>query len=72
MRPGFKIIVQSNKFIFEFLKHKLDNKHKVYYHKKQNKDFFANCKDTDVLVTMSWGKTILEALIKPHLYHLKT
>ena len=30
MRPGFKIIVQSNKFIFEFLKHKLDNKHKVY------------------------------------------
>ena len=40
MRPGFKIIVQSNKFIFEFLKHKLDNKHKVYYHKKQNKDFF--------------------------------
>ena len=70
MRPGFKIIVQSNKFIFEFLKHKLDNKHKVYYHKKQNKDFFSNCKDADVLITMSWGKTIFGGTNKTSLIPL--
>ena len=58
MKPGLKIIVQSNKFIYDYLKKKFDKTHKVIYHKNQNKGFFSSCKDSDVLVTMSWGKTM--------------
>ena len=58
MKSGLKIIVQSNKFIYEYLKKKIGKIHKISYHKTQNKEFFSNCKDSDVLVTMSWGKTM--------------
>ena len=58
MKSGFKIIVQSSKFFYNYLKDNLNNIHEVMYFKTQNKDFFSNCKNTDVLITMSWGKSM--------------
>ena len=58
MKSGFKIIVQSSKFFYNYLKDNLNKIHEIKYFKTQSKDFFSNCKNTDVLITMSWGKSM--------------
>ena len=58
MKSGLKIIVQSSKFFYDYLKDNLNKIHEIKYFKTQNKEFFSECKNTDVLVTMSWGKSM--------------
>ena len=58
MKSGLKIIVQSSKFFYDYLKDNLNKMHEIKYFKAQNKEFFSHCKNTDVLITMSWGRSM--------------
>ncbi len=58
MKSRIKIVVQGTKLISDYLKKYLEVPNSVFYSKVQDDEFFKKAKNTDVLVTMSWGKSM--------------
>ena len=58
MKSNFKIVVQGTKLIADYLKKNLDIPNSVHYSKVQDNQFINKVKNADVLVTMSWGKSM--------------
>ena len=58
MKSNFKIVVQGTKLIADYLKKNLDIPNSVHYSKVQDNQFLNKVKNADVLVTMSWGKSM--------------
>ena len=58
MKSNFKIVVQGTKLIADYLKKNLDIPNSVHYSKIQDNQFLKKVKNADVLVTMSWGKSM--------------
>ena len=58
MKSRVKIVVQGTKLISDYLKKNLKVPNTVFYSKVQDDEFYKKAKNTDVLVTMSWGKSM--------------
>jgi len=54
----YKIVVQGTRKIIPYLKGYIKIPNKIFYFSKQNKSYFDKLKKADVVVTMSWGKTM--------------
>ena len=54
----YKIVVQGTKKIISYLKDYLKMPNKIFYFPKQNKNYFNKIKTAEVVITMSWGKTM--------------
>ena len=58
MKSKLQIVVQGTKLISNFLKQKLNIPMSIYYSSIQDNNYFKRVKNTDVLITMSWGKSM--------------
>ena len=70
----YKIVVQGTRKIITYLKRYLKIPYKLYYFAKQNEYYFKKLKNADVVITMSWGKTMwggTENLKVPEVQNLK-
>ena len=70
----YKIVVQGTRKIITYLKSYLKIPFKLYYFAKQNENYFKKLKKADVVITMSWGKTMwggTENLKVPEVQNLK-
>ena len=70
----YKIVVQGTRKIISYLDKYIKIPKKIYYFTKQNENYFKNIKKADVVVTMSWGKTMwggTENLKVPKVENLK-
>ncbi len=54
----YKIVVQGTRKIITYLKSYIKIPNKLYYFSKQNEKYFTKLKTADVVITMSWGKTM--------------
>lgn len=54
----YKIVVQGTKKIISYLKDNLKMPNKIFYFPKQNINYFNKIKTAEVVITMSWGKTM--------------
>ena len=54
----YKIVVQGTRKIITYLKSYIKIPNKLYYFAKQNENYFKKLKKADVVITMSWGKTM--------------
>ncbi len=57
-KSKYKIIVQGTKIVAKYLKEELSIPSAVYFSSKQDTKFFKLIKQADVLVSMSWGKSM--------------
>ena len=70
----YKIVVQGTRKIITYLKSYLKMPYKLYYFAKQNENYFKKLEKADVVITMSWGKTMwggTENLKVPEVQNLK-
>ncbi|MBF96830.1 MAG: Glycerate dehydrogenase [Alphaproteobacteria bacterium MarineAlpha9_Bin4] len=58
MKSKLKIVVQGTKLISDYLKQNINIPNSVFYSKIQNSEYFKKVYAADVLVTMSWGKSM--------------
>jgi lactate dehydrogenase-like 2-hydroxyacid dehydrogenase len=54
----YKIVVQGTRKIISYLKDYIKIPNKIFYFSKQNEKYFNKLKRADVVITMSWGKTM--------------
>ena len=54
----YKIVVQGTRKIITYLKSYIKIPNKIYYFSKQNENYFKKLEIADVVITMSWGKTM--------------
>ena len=74
MKSKMQIMVQGTKLISDYLKKHLNIPNSVYYSAIQDEKYFQKVNNTDVLVTMSWGKSMFggKSLVKvPTVNNLK-
>ena len=70
----YKIVVQGTRKIITYLKSYIKIPNKLYYFSKQNENYFKKLRTADVVITMSWGKTMwggTENLKVPEVQKLK-
>ena len=58
MKSKVRIVVQGTRLISDFLKKNLNVPNSVYFSSGQDSNYFKKVKNTDVLITMSWGKSM--------------
>ena len=58
MKSHYRIVVQGTKLIADYLKKNLEIPNSIFYSKVQDEEFLNKVKNADVLVTMSWGKSM--------------
>tara|TARA_E500000178_G_scaffold282007_1_gene282441 strand:+ start:947 stop:1945 length:999 start_codon:yes stop_codon:yes gene_type:complete len=54
----YKIVVQGTRKIIAYLEQNINIPNKIFYFSKQSTSYFKKIKKADVVVTMSWGKTM--------------
>ncbi len=52
------IVVQGTRKIVTYLNYFIKIPYKIYYFAKQNENYFKKLQKADVVITMSWGKTM--------------
>ncbi len=52
------IVVQGTRKIVNYLNYFIKIPYKIYYFAKQNENYFKKLQKADVVITMSWGKTM--------------
>ena len=58
MTSKIQIVVQGTKLISDYLKKNLRIPSSIFYFSVQNDKYYTKVKNTNVLITMSWGKSI--------------